>query len=131
MLTDIQTSDDLATILNADTTPDEAHETPADWPGVALFGPNGLVEYGFDRTVTTATFAALADGSAAVELVGGAWQPAAREEWVDEERDAAVTLDYRTVHVGQGDFAETTTYDTVDEAKAAFAEEIASFDEQR
>lgn len=127
MLTAITSSADLAQLLNTcpPATAADAAETPLDWPAMALPGADGLTVYNVDRGLSTATRCVLADGLADVELVGRTWRPADYDEWTDPTTDAVVSRDVRTVYVGQASFADTTVCDSVDEARALYATEVA------
>jgi len=132
MLTEIDSSTDLATILNAPpATEQDAAETPADWPGIGLIGRDGVIHtYDLDKAITTATFAALADGTAAARLEAGRWVPD-RDEWIDSDLDAAVVRDFRRVETSQGSFREETVHDTIEQANAAYLSEIAEMEKLR
>jgi hypothetical protein len=147
-ITDIRTSIDLAELMNthAPLTPEDAAETPLDWPGIGMFGPDGPVAYEVDREASTATRLVLADGLAAVDyktewhagcpmfstmpdISRPHWCPAEHDETTWENADATVSLDWRSVYVGQGSYSDTTTYDTVELAREAYEREVAQMEE--
>lgn len=148
-ITAIVTSIDLAELLNTHTplTAEDAAETPLDWPGVGLLGDDGqFVTYEADRDASTATRLVLADGTAAVEyktewhagcpmfstmpdISAPHWCPAEYDETTWDDADAVVRQDWRTVHVGQGGYADTTTYPTVEDAKAAYEREVEAMEQ--
>lgn len=141
MITAINDSADLATVLNAEpATEADAAETPRDWlDGIWVAGE----VYELDRDATTDTLAVLANGTAAVRwspkgtycggghrtTVGsqaGHWCAADREEWTEEEDVRGVIRDWRSVYVWDANgYSETEVYPTVEEAKAAFEREVA------
>lgn len=144
----INTSVDLAELMNTHTplTPQDAGETPLDWPGLGLFGPDGLVTYEADREASSATRLVLAGGTVAVdyktewharcplyktmpEVSAPHWCPAEHDETTWADADAVVRLDWRSVYVGQGSFSATNVYDSVDEAKAAYGREVAQMED--
>lgn len=140
----ITCSDELAAVLNATpATPEDAAETPRDW--IEGIWVNGTV-YPLDPDATTDTLAVLADGTAAArfspkgEFCGGRhrvgidydaahWCAADYETW-NYQNARGVVRDWRSVNVWDANgFSETNVYDTVEEAKAAFAEEVAQLQE--
>lgn len=148
MITSITGSSDLAEVLNAEpATEADAAETPRDWPGIWIGGHT----YELDQDAATDTFAALADGTAAVRFkeagadcwgVSGNvcghrhgqpgirreahWVPADVETWTEEEDARGVKRDWRSVYVWDANgYSDTTVYDTLEEAKAAYAEAVA------
>lgn len=143
-ITAITTSIDLAELLNthAPLTEEDAAETPLDWPGIALPGSNGqLVTYEADLDASTTTRLVLAGGLAAVdyktswhagcpmfrtmpEISKPHWCPAEYETTTWEDADAEVRHDWRNVYVGQASYADTTAYDTVEEAREAYEREV-------
>ncbi|MEU7831412.1 hypothetical protein [Nonomuraea sp. NPDC049129] len=148
-ITAITTSIDLAELMNthAPLTAEDATETPLDWPGVGLLGNDGrFVTYDLDRDASTATRCVLADGTAAVEyktswhagcpmfhtmpeIEKPHWCPAEYDTTTWDDADAEVRLDWRSVYVGQASYADTTQYDTVEEAREAYEREIDAMNE--
>lgn len=139
----INNSIDLAELLNthAPLTEADAAETPVDWPGVALFDTDGqLLTYDLDRDASGPTRCVLADGHAAVdykqrwhscpmfrtmpEIEKPHWCPADYDTTTWDDGEATVTLDWRSVYVGQGSYADTTVYDTVEAAREAYKSDV-------
>lgn len=129
MITAIAHSRDLAHVLNATpVTEADAAETPRDW--LAGIWVNGTV-YPLSEEETTDTLAVLANGTAAARRTPtGEWVPADLETWVADGYARGVTRDWRTVHVWDANgFDETTTYPTIEAARAAFAAEVAELEQ--
>lgn len=139
----INNSVDLAELLNthAPLTEADAAETPVDWPGVALLGADGIVTYEVDQDASTATRCVLAGGIAAVDyktewhagcplfntmpdIAKPHWCPAVHDATTWDDCEATVTLDWRSVYVGQGSFAATTVHDTLEAAQQAYEQEV-------
>lgn len=143
MITSINDSTDLATVLNATpATEADAAETPRDWlDGIWVASE----VYKLDPEATTDTLAVLADGTAAVswspkgtycngggrhrtavESHTGHWCAADREEWTEEEDVRGVVRDWRSVYVWDANgYTETEVYPTLEKAREAFEREVA------
>lgn len=147
-ITAVRDSIDLAELMNTHSplTPEDAAETPLDWPSIGLFGPDGLITYEADKQASTATRLVLAGGIAAVDhttewhagcpmfstmpdISAPHWCPAEYDKTTWEHADAEVRLDWRSVYVGQGSYAETDVYDTIDQAREAYEREVAQMEE--
>lgn len=131
-------------------TPEDASEGPLDWTG-GLWVEGTLYEV--DTRFTTSEVLALVDGPAVrlspagtycggresgcghvrnsgVAAMAEHWTPADYEQWGDAcdecgDDSCGVIRDHRSVTVWDGEaFSEDTLYDTVDEAKIAYAKEI-------
>lgn len=141
MISSIRSSNDLATVLNAQPlTEADAKETPRDWiEGIWVGGEI----YPLDADATTNTLAVLANGTAAVT-----WSPkgtycsgghrtavdSLAAHWCDADTDSivfgddvrGVTRDWRQVTIWDSNgYTEVQVHDTLDEAKAAFERESA------
>lgn len=123
-MNNIAGSTDLARVLNAApaTEADEA-DTPRDWVGIWVAG----TVYQLSEEEITDTLAVLADGTAAARRTAkGEWVAADVETWVAAENARGVDRDWRSVRVWDANgFSETTTYPTIEAARAAFAAEVA------
>lgn len=130
MIIRISNSCDLAALFNSyrPLTPEDAAETPRDWLG-GLWVAGEVYDVNPDET--TDKCLVLASGAAAIEIDDKGKRPAAdRVEWAAEGDARGVTRDWREVHVWDANgFSETTIYDTLDEAKAAFDREVADLEQ--
>lgn len=123
MITHIESSGELAAFLNTPTTPAEQHDTPLDWARDNVRIGTLHQTYALDAAACTDTLCVLANGSAAAKLVNGTWVPASQDDWSDS--GCGVIRDWRWVTVHDaGSFNETTVYATVEQAQAAFADEV-------
>ncbi|UQA91373.1 hypothetical protein [Streptomyces halobius] len=150
----LTTSADLAALMNthAPATPEDAAETPLDWTGGLWFGGDTYEVDAVATTADTLvlTNGAAVRFSPAGQYCGGEdagcghvrngavasmaahWIPADFEKWDDDtdctecnEATCGVIRDYRSVTVWDGDgFSQRDVYDTVEDAKKAYAEEV-------
>lgn len=147
MITSISDSVDLAEILNAEPATDaDAAATPRDWTGIWVAGHT----YELDQAAATDTFAVLADGTAAARFKESGtdcwgldnpcghkpgnlgvrceahWVPADVETWTEEDDARGIKRDWRSVYLWDANgFSDTTVYDTIEQAKAAYVEMVA------
>lgn len=133
---------DLAELLNdhEPLTDEDAAETPLDWGGITFIGPDGLEKYDIDIEASSATRCVLKGVNAAAEyktsfhnscplrsdmpsISAPHWCPAVYEKETYFGGEGVVILDWRSVYLGHGDFAETDELGSLEGARQRFDEQ--------